>query len=162
MVLPISPSKTIVSEGRIVLGKVIIFGMRLKMLLYLAILAILISALNIFALRFHLYWLLPWFDNMMHVFGGVLISALIFIVFNWSNFNLEKYPINFKYFATVNILSVFIVGLLWEIFELVFGITYTVSSDYVRDTISDLSLDVIGAILFIFFARNKIIGRIQE
>ena len=58
-----------------------------------------------------------------------------------------------KKIILIGLLSVIFVGVVWEIFEVHFGITFL--SDgivYIRDTFSDLILDLCGGIFGVLYA----------
>ncbi len=98
------------------------------------------------AVFFNLYWEIWWFDILMHFLGGfwVAIATLWFLYF--SPFNKKfNFTFLFSHILFLGILGTIIVGLGWEVFEYITDSTYTI--DYISDTISDLIMDVFGAII---------------
>ncbi|HZS43334.1 MAG TPA: hypothetical protein VFA52_03925 [Candidatus Paceibacterota bacterium] len=98
--------------------------------------------------HFYLYWQTGWIDASVHFLGG--LSATLF--FSWVYFytNLFKNPLPRKKSTLVLfVLYILIVGILWEIYEYHFGFSFF-SQYFVSDTISDLSMDVLGGLLAYF------------
>lgn len=101
----------------------------------LAILSIL-TGVHIVALFNDLYWIFPWLDLATHFLGG-LWSALFFY---WVAAVLRLPP------SPVHVVAlVLVLGVAWEVFELSFGISS--ATDYALDTLIDLCMDVVGAIV---------------
>ncbi|MDP3875038.1 MAG: hypothetical protein Q8Q22_00755 [bacterium] len=118
--------------------------MRKSALLYTAFgLMIILGALHFTAIEFHFYWTLWWYDLMMHTLGG-FIGGLIILWF-LESFDSSK-PI------LLALISVMIVGILWEIFEYVYDVAQV--ADYWWDTITDLIADGVGAVLACFYAMS--------
>jgi len=105
-----------------------------------------IFVLNLAAMKFHWYYAIPWFDMPMHFLGGAWIAVAVLWAMG------EKTPF------TRILLSVLILGILWEIFEL-FNNRYIGTRDPFdfADTLSDLVLDVLGAGTA-FYLRTKNAG----
>ncbi len=94
----------------------------------------LIACLHVIAAWLYLYQIVSWFDIPMHLLGGVAVALAYFTVFGGTNKSIIR-----------AIVFVFIVGVLWEIFELSFGITFlSDGAAYVFDTAKDLTMDIIG------------------
>ena len=108
------------------------------------------GVLNLIANKFYLYWSNRYFDIPMHFLGGLWVTLTVLWI--WSqrkNFT----PPGKLNLMKVGILSAIIVGILWEIYELYFGITFV--SDGVRywsDTVSDLIMDYVGAVFGSLYA----------
>lgn len=104
-----------------------------------------IGALHYLALKFYLYWVFPWFDILMHFLGGLWVGLIVmwFLFFSgFINKNInETSRVRVFY---VSILSVLIVGLLWEVFEFYTGVMI-LETNYGMDTIIDLIMDILGA-----------------
>ncbi len=111
-------------------------------------LLIIVAILHTIASDFYLYWSIPWIDVILHFLGGLTVSlSSIWFLFSiksyFSSLKLTKGEIVF-----FSIFCVVIIGVLWEIFELYFGITFL--SDgifYIRDTSSDLLMDLAGGVV---------------
>lgn len=101
---------------------------------------------------FHVLYNLSWFDMVMHSLGGffVSLSAILFYT--------EKQNQYFSYgqLLLIGVSSAFIVGLLWEIFELYFGITSLYSPDYWGDNGMDLTMDLFGGFTAVLYSYLKL------
>jgi hypothetical protein len=98
-----------------------------------------------------MYW---WFDIIMHFLGGYWIglSALWFIFLSGYlgsiTANISKKSIIF-----ISLFSVLIIGLSWEIFEIVAGVPVT--GNYALDTSIDLVMDLIGGFAASTFFKSR-------
>ena len=115
---------------------------------------VVVAALNKLALYFNLYWSVWWFDIPMHFLGGfwVALSALWVISFSASQLLRARTVSIF----IVTILIVLVIGLWWETFELYYGISKVAAPDFLADTITDIILDVVGAVFAFKYAYPKI------
>lgn len=84
------------------------------------------------AFMYFWYWRFWWLDLLMHTSGGFFIAGAIY---------LSEIPI--KTYAVIGI--AFLVSVLWEVFELVAGVSY--SSTYTLDTGLDLICGVFGTLV---------------
>ena len=111
----------------------------------------LVATLHITALSLHLYFVYSWFDIMMHFIGGLL--AAMFGVWLYEKFGKEALKNDVHYNVLFNVvIFVTIVGLLWESFELLLGLTLDNRVLYVEDTILDFVMNTIGAVAGYFYA----------
>lgn len=128
------------------------------------IIIIFIYASTFMSVRFNLYYKFFWWDDLLHTFSGIIIGFLGFIFVFKLN---ENYSINLNPFLVALFAFCFSVtmGVLWEIFEFTTDALmktthqkWDLSTDSVllgkpyqgsglRDTMSDLILDSIGALL---------------
>lgn len=114
-----------------------------------------IGVSDFFANTLYLYWTVWWFDMFMHFTSGFCVGMASVLI--WQYF-IDK-NISFKKSLLVSMLSILIIGLSWEIFETYFGVTLISDGvNYVTDTVSDLILDVCGAILGSIYAY-KIVSK---
>lgn len=112
--------------------------------LFITFLAVfLVGALHLIASAFYYYWTIIWFDNLMHFLGGFSIGLLsLWIYFSiFKNSDLTR-----KQTIIKSLIFVIAIGIGWEIFEYINGITQSEES-YSLDTTQDLIADIIGAIL---------------
>ncbi len=103
-------------------------------------LLLVIWAIFIIGYEFSLNYFFWWYDCILHFLsGGCVAMGTIWL---WDYF----FPTNNKHkLILVGFIGTLIVGLIWEIFEIHYGLTFL--SDgiiYIRDTASDLLLDVCG------------------
>ena len=111
----------------------------------------LVAVFHVTALNISLYWVLPWFDIMMHFLGGLLVGT--FGAWLYGKFRKESLLDDTNYTVLFNvIIFVTIVGLFWETFELFFEVTSTTRSAYVGDTSLDFIMNTIGATAGYFYA----------
>ena len=114
------------------------------------ILAIAVTILHVLAGALYLYWTYWWFDWMVHflvsfagglgLYWGLFLSGIIF-----------RGAPRKKIFAVLAVfLLVMAVGIGWEIFEYVNGITDAVEAKYYLDVMHDLLSDAVGALLAVF------------
>lgn len=104
-------------------------------------LVVTIAFLHFSALRFYLYWSIWWFDILLHFLGGAWVSALTLWCIFYSNFwHEERHPIR------VTLIVTLIVGVLWEVYEYVFGVAMAAHETYILDTAIDLVMDSVGAL----------------
>ncbi|KKQ34370.1 MAG: hypothetical protein US50_C0051G0008 [Candidatus Nomurabacteria bacterium GW2011_GWB1_37_5] len=134
--------------------------MQNKTLKKIVVLIIFIFIVNTLAMKFHWYYTFWWFDLVMHFLGGfwVGLSALWLIFLRFKVINslfLERLlPI-----FIVSFLSVLLVGILWEFFEISIDTLITFNPQDLTDTLSDLVMDLIGSFVasmyFIFKINNN-------
>ena len=101
-----------------------------------------------------LYWyaIFPWFDNMMHFFGGFWVAVATISVF-WKIFSIQKSQILKLVFV---VLWVLFVGLVWEIYE--FGVQDLIKVTGIASipgSISDLIFDTIGGVVAFLIINIK-------
>lgn len=102
-----------------------------------------IATLHFSALQFYLYWRFWWFDILTHFLGGLWISiSFLWLFFQFGFTNIIKNHKNYN--LAVAFLASLLVGLMWEAFEYYFGIVATDAANYVVDTMTDISFDLIG------------------
>ncbi len=118
---------------------------RFAFLFLIFLTTIVVGALHFTALKFFLYWVLPWFDLLVHFIAGFLV-ALMGVWFFIYIARMHAWVC----FSSKNILhtvlfSVFIIGVGWEVFEFLEGLR--VAQNYAVDTATDLIMDFFGALL---------------
>jgi hypothetical protein len=112
-------------------------------------LIIFLLALNVLASRLYLYWTYTWFDKFMHGFGGILAGGvgMIFLEKAKPSNQTKNIAGNNKYDYLIAALTAgIIIGIGWEIFEFVFGISHY-GPEFVSDTVTDVLMDIAGALL---------------
>ncbi len=107
------------------------------------------------AIAGYLYWynIFPWFDNMMHFFGGFWVAVAAMSIF-YKSISAQKERL--LQFAFV-ILSVLFVGLVWEVYE--FGVQDLIKATGIAsipDSISDLVFDTLGGIAAFLIIIKKL------
>ena len=124
-----------------------------KKILFLSFWTLVITALvNFISTKFYLYWTIRWIDTIPHFFGGLTVAlacAWFFSLFSdltkWKNSKL----------LIMMFSGAIVIGLVWEIFELHFGITTLADGiRYATDTASDLTMDLVGGFFGFLWTRN--------
>ncbi len=109
---------------------------------------LLLFIVHLFATMTGLYWISGWFDSISHLIGGFGIFFVLAYVFSFKG----RFP-SFRSVVAVSLL----IGVIWELFELRYGITSISSHRYSFDTSSDLFFDIVGG--FLAFLITKKYGR---
>jgi len=123
------------------------------------IISVVVLALHLLALEYFLYWTHGWFDLLIHALAGAMIGFISVWVLSRSKSIFFVKP--FKFFLIIFI-TTSLISIYWEIFEFIFGLTFT-SLNYVQDTILDIVMTVLGGmtvflyLVFIskFFLKEK-------
>lgn len=84
------------------------------------------------AFQYFWYWRFWWLDVLMHISGGFFVAGAIYLS-----------EVRIKLYAVVGVS--FLVSVLWELFELVAGVSY--SPSYTLDTSLDLLCGIFGTLL---------------
>jgi len=116
-------------------------------------LIILIFAINTVATKLYWYYTMWWFDIPMHTLGGIFLGLLfVYILFRKMGDRVDWNTKTFLY----GLLFVFIVGVLWEIFEFNIDTFITFKSQNILDTLSDLCFDLTGGAIAIQYSKKYI------
>ncbi len=130
---------------------------RFTVALYVGILGLIIAALHQSAITFYLYWELLWFDMVMHFLGGAWVALLGF----WLVLSFIRHPSFSKaQIFIITISSVLIIGILWEIFEYFTGLSF-IFRDFWIDTLSDLTMDLLGSIVIGWWLSLHFVSRLR-
>jgi len=126
---------------------------RQKLISAIIITGLLTSFLHFLAINLYLYWSFTWFDVLMHLLGGAFVGFVMSWVALYLNHNQQ---IDVKRSVSFVMLSVFLVGIGWEVFEAVTKTTGTIPGDsYVSDTMLDLIMDILGGALAADITFNR-------
>lgn len=126
-----------------------------KLLLISLLTIILIATFHYFSIQYSWYWTYRWLDIPVHIVGGfwVSLSAL------WVSLHISHIDsiLGYKRKALlVMLISVIVIAILWEVFELISHVTSLSSTIYWQDTLSDISNGFVGGIIsFLYFIKNK-------
>lgn len=113
-----------------------------------------VGILNWIATHFYLYWTVYEFDSLVHFLGGILVALFFLWFYFYSGFFSPKRR-DFNQFLKISFLSILFVGVLWEAFELIVGVTGFLDKEYVYDTTLDLIMDFLGALVGCFYGYLK-------
>src|SRR3989344_1048307 len=126
-----------------------------KILMYLTIPVFFYMFHMFLDLVFDIYDRFPWFSNVMHLVGGMMLGITFFLLLNY--LNREKYIQTDKYARFIFAISlVGLFGIFWEfyefaivrIFDLNLNLTY-------EDTLWDLLVDLVGGAIAGFWFLMK-------
>jgi len=120
----------------------------------LLILVILV-ALHLTGSYYSLYWLYPWFDIVVHIFGGLWIALVIlWLVSYLGQINsLKEYKV--KSFL-IAITATALTGIVWELVENFTQITSVNANGYGLDTAGDILSGALGGVLaYFYFVRRR-------
>lgn len=130
--------------------------LRAQLLKHLCFHIVLLEILNQAATFFHWYTLIWWFDMPMHFLGGISVLYLGALV--WRRALRYVSPARFLY---ESIITGFLLGVLWEAFELFLFLHYGSPYFGLLDSFSDLCFDLAG-ILFAAFMVFPLVTRAPE
>lgn len=116
-----------------------------------AALFLLLAGLFSAGLYFYLQWLWWWYDIVLHLLGGVWVALVLMWLAMVSRQVPRIVPV---------LLGVLVVGVLWELFEVVVGMPR--AANYTFDTSLDILNDVLGSIVGFFLGHTMIRGMSVE
>ncbi len=125
-----------------------------KLLIILLSVIYLLLAIHGAALVFYLYWIYPWFDLLTHYIGGVWVGFAAVWLLYYSQYRQPK-PILFTHSLVRVMALVALVGILWEVYEIVtlLALQAEIPGNYTGDSILDLIMDMLGALTAYIAAR---------
>lgn len=110
--------------------------------------ALVLAVTHYLAIEFFLYWRYLWFDMVTHTLGGATVALGLFSLKDfWPKmpaFFLRLFPV---------VIFVFLVAIVWEVFEIWAGISMT-EPNYLADTALDLVLGILGGAIGFVVARS--------
>ena len=131
---------------------------RKKLFIRFALLIFFIFVFNALALWLHWYSALLWLDIPMHFLGGFWLSLVFIWLFTLKEREISETLLdkrNFKLITQV-LFGVLIVGIMWEIFEILVNKSITKNPFDVLDTFSDIVLDLLGGLFALFYFLKRI------
>ena len=125
------------------------------------VLLLAVAILNFLASTFYLYWTFWWFDMMVHFLAGGVVAMVVILILDSKGSTLEIPKVE-PWYTKIKMIfwsvaGALLVGIIWEIYEVHFGITFL--SDgiaYVRDTSSDIIMDICGGFFGSLYAHKMI------
>jgi len=121
---------------------------RKKFLIRLALLIFFIFLVNLVALKFYWYYSIWYFDMIMHFLGGLWLGLAFFWLFSFKELSL-------KLILKV-ILGILLIGIFWEIFEILVNKTIAQNPFNILDAVSDIYFDLAGGIFAILYFLKRI------
>ncbi|MFB6226339.1 MAG: hypothetical protein ABEJ02_03225 [Candidatus Paceibacteria bacterium] len=119
----------------------------LKVLLYLFP-SVSVYVLNLFLTKYG-YYQLDWLSSTMHLVGGFVLAWSLYLFYSWGRksgvlSDLKTFELIFMLVGVVAI-----AGILWEVYEILLDIH--LDTNFIpgaKDTIEDLIMDLVGALVF--------------
>jgi hypothetical protein len=99
-------------------------------------------------MKFYWYSSIWYFDMPMHFLGGIWLGLISIYLFPLKNYSLKSI---FKIFFIV-----LLVGVAWEVFEILVNRLTIQDSFNTLDTISDICFDSAGGLFAIFYFLKKV------
>ncbi len=126
-----------------------------KLLKRMLFMVFFVFGLNSLAMKFYWYSMIWWFDMPMHFLGGFFVGLAWMFVFLPKDFT---YQGGWGKSIFKIILGVLLIGVLWEIFEILVDKTISQNPFNTLDTISDICFDVAGGFTAIFYFLKRIMS----
>lgn len=122
---------------------------RKNILSLLASSIIFLCIVNFIAIKGLWYYIFWYFDMPMHLIGGMTVSFLLVYIFYSKISSEEKFPV-FRL-----LISVFIIGFVWELYEQIVSVLISHNPQIYLDSISDLFFDLAGGIVGLLYITRK-------
>lgn len=128
-----------------------------KLFIQQFMLVAIIAILHFLALQFYLYWTFWWFDIVTHFLGGLWVGLIILWFFFSSGYVYKNLSLvrSTKIFL-ITIASVIIIGVLWEVWEVLAELVFINEAGYLLDTSLDIIMDILGGITAFIYAKKLI------
>lgn len=107
-----------------------------------------VGAMNAIAYKLYLFWTVIWFDMVMHFLGGLFVSLFFFAVLS-----VLKSKLSYVEKLVLGVVFTVLVGLVWEYYELVIGVTNLADTVYWGDTGMDIVMDTLGSLVGVLFVH---------
>jgi phosphoglycerol transferase MdoB-like AlkP superfamily enzyme len=113
----------------------------------------LLGLIHTSAIVYFWYWQFPWLDVSVHFLGGLTVGFFVL----WFVFRLlgPAHVLWTRGSLYIVLLTVILVGVLWEIFEYNVGISR--GSNFAFDTSLDMVMNIVGAVTAVYISRNYFI-----
>ena len=106
-----------------------------------------LAILHAIALKFSLYWEISWFDNLVHTFGGVVLSLLLYTL-------VDIRILTARWVESIVRVSalILIVILGWEVLGVI--MVQGFKENFITDTTFDLLFGIVGSVIGWFIGRQ--------
>lgn len=111
------------------------------------VLASQLAAVHWVAVKLSLYWEIAWFDNMMHLFGGVVLVLLFYTLVDIKMISAQWVSV---WKRTAILVGTVLVG--WEVLGVLLIMGF--KENFITDTLSDLGFGILGCITGWFIGRQ--------
>jgi len=125
-----------------------------KLSIRLLILVFIIFVLNYFAMEFYWYSSIWYSDIIMHFLGGLWLGLFSIYLFSIKDSSFKSI---LKIFFVV-----LLIGISWEIFEILIDKFITQNSFNFLDTMSDIFFDVLGGLLAVWYFIKQIMVQSKD
>ncbi|MCE9585510.1 hypothetical protein K8Q94_02735 [Candidatus Nomurabacteria bacterium] len=122
---------------------------RKKLLIRITSLIFFIFILNFLANKLYWYSSIWYFDMIMHFLGGFWLSLALIWVFKVKEISLK--------IVTRLLLGVLLIGVGWEVFEVLVNNLLAQNPFYALDTFSDICFDLAGGSTAILYVIKRVI-----
>jgi len=109
-----------------------------------------VAALHSLGVYLDWYWELTWLDMVTHTLGGLWVALAALWLAYFSGVSQFKFPR--KRMLLVAVGSALVVGILWEVFEVIVAVP--TEQNYYLDTATDILLDSIGGFVVYVIAQK--------
>ncbi len=112
-------------------------------------LLVVIASLHILSSFLYLYWSIQWIHLIIHFLSGILVSLSALCLIYVSEYDFLRKRISEAPIATffVAIGASLVAGILWEVFELTFGITFLSDQNYLSQNGSEVIAALSGGLI---------------
>lgn len=121
-------------------------------LMLLFAVALVIAILHHSAFVYYWYWVYWWFDIVVHFLGGFFIGLSFIWMYRYP-FASFSHRYSREWLLTLGVVC--IVAGLWEIFEMVGGISIATDTGFAFDTIIDICVGLFGGFLALQVAKSR-------
>jgi hypothetical protein len=121
---------------------------------FVASLFVFVAAYNTIALKYSLFYELPWLDMPLHFLGGFVLGLGALWVYFYSGFYTKILYVHRTagYVVSLAVISALALGGLWEVYEYGIDIANDAAATYdMFDTLSDFFFDVLGSLFAALF-----------
>ncbi|MFH1200916.1 MAG: hypothetical protein V1484_01120 [bacterium] len=125
---------------------------RKKLFKTLAYFTFLLFVASYLALKFYWYYSIWWSDMPMHFLGGFCVGLFLIWLLSYKNSSLE---INLKLICRI-FLGVLIIGILWELYEILFYNILAQNPFNILDITHDIFFDLSGGLCAILYLWKKL------
>lgn len=139
--------------------------MRIKYLSipFLFILGLMLIFSHIFFLTAGKTYEIWWIDMVLHFSGGFFIGLVaLWLLFNYLNLPIQKEALPYYIILVFIVSFTALIGVLWEFYEYIMDLitgyksySIVVMQENMKDTMSDLFLDLLGAAISSVFLKFK-------
>ena len=111
------------------------------------ILGLQLAIVHAVAVKFSLYWEISWFDNLMHLFGGVVLSLLFYTL-------VDIHMLRQRFVQSAWLVSGLVLFVLigWEVLGVLMLMRF--KEGFIVDTSLDLVFGILGSIIGWFIGRQ--------